>query len=94
MSRAGIVRHKPHPGYQSKVVSDGDFTNVKFETAGVFYKIRGAMDHVTKGETLAKILDPYDGSVRLSVTAPENGWIFFAHDKPMVVQNTLLYKIV
>ncbi len=63
-------------------------------TAGVLYKLKGAREYVEKGQPLAKILDPYDGSLRLTVNAPATGTIFFAHDKPMVLQNTLLYKIV
>ncbi len=94
MSSIGIVRHTSRPGYQSIVVSDGNFTNVRAASAGVFYKIKGAREFVEKGEALAKILDPYDGSLRLTVNAPASGSIFFAHDKPLVLQNTLLYKIV
>ncbi len=94
MSNIGILRHTPRPGYRSVRVSDDDFTNVKAYSAGVFYKIKDAKEYVTEGDVLAQILDPYDGSVRLTVKAPTSGTIFFAHDKPMVLQNTLLYKIV
>ncbi len=94
MKRSGIIRYIVRPGAKSKVVKDKDFTNVKAEAAGVFYKIKGARERVSEGETLAKILDPYDGSLCMTVRAPESGVIFFAHDKPTVVQNTLLYKIV
>lgn len=94
MNRTGIIRQTLRPGYQSTTIRDEDLKGIKAETAGVFYKIKGARDEVRQGETLAQILDPYDGSIRLNVQAPASGSIFFAHDKPLVLQNTLLYKIV
>jgi predicted deacylase len=42
---------------------------------------------------MAKILDPYDGSTLSEITAPVSGEVFFSHQKPLVSQNTLVYRI-
>lgn len=49
---------------------------------------------VKQGDLLAKILDPFTGAVRSEIYSPVDGTIFFAHDKPLIHQNTLMYKIV
>lgn len=94
MYRSGLSRLKIRSGYQSTLITDDNLTSVKAPTAGIFYKIKGAREEVQKGDTLAQILDPYDGSIRHTVTAPASGTLFFAHDKPLTLQHTLLYKIV
>lgn len=94
MKETGLIRQNVRSGYQSTTITDEDLTGIKAETAGIFYKQKGAREDVKQGEVLAQILDPYDGSVRLSIKAPVSGSIFFAHDKPLALQNTLLYKII
>ena len=94
MASVGIIRQTVENGCRSATIRDSDLKSVKAETAGIFYKLKGAKDEVKQGETLAQIIDPYDGSVRLSVKSPVDGSIFFAYDKPLVLQNSLLYKIV
>ncbi len=94
MVKTKLIRTNVRSGYQPTLVTDDCMTSVKAENAGVFYKMKGAREDVWEGDVLAKILDPYDGSVRKEVKSPVNGTIFFAHDKPLVLQNTLLYRII
>lgn len=94
MKQVGITTHNVRSGYQSTFIHDDDLVGVKADAAGVFYKLKGAGESVKQGELMAKILDPYDGSTRLSVQAPVAGSVFFAHDAPLVLQHTLLYKII
>jgi predicted deacylase len=94
MASAGIIKQHVRAGYRSTIITDGDLTSVKAEDAGIFYKLKDARSEVRQGETLAHILDPYDGSILHEVTSPATGTIFFAHDKPLSLQGTLLYKII
>jgi predicted deacylase len=64
------------------------------ERGGIFYPRCHAGDDVKTGDILAKILDPYDGSTLSAVIAPVSGEIFFSHKRPLVSQNTLIYRIV
>lgn len=94
MNRMELIHQPVRAGFHSTTITDDDLTSVKAEKAGVFYRMKGAREEVKAGEILAHILDPYDGSVQQEVKAPVSGAIFFAHDKPLTLQNTLLYKII
>ena len=89
-----IINNNIHDGYNSCVLSDKDLTTIKSNQAGILYSLRGAKDEVREGDLLAKILDPFTGAVRSEIFSPVDGTIFFAHDKPLIHQNTLMYKIV
>ena len=94
MQRAGWLKQNIRGGYQTSLIHESDLLSIRATEAGIFLKERTAGEEVRKGERLARILDPYDGQVRLQIEAPADGLLFFAHDKPLVVQNTLLYRMV
>lgn len=52
-----------------------------------------ACDVVKKGEVMASVIDPYTGQVLMEIQAPTGGVVFFAHNKSLVLQNTVVYKI-
>ena len=83
-----------HDGFNSCVLSEHELKTIKSDQAGILYSLRGAKDEVKEGDLLAKILDPFTGAVRSEIFSPVDGTIFFAHDKPLIHQNTLMYKIV
>lgn len=41
-----------------------------------------------------KDLEILGGNVRAEITAPTDGIIFFAHNKPLALANTLLFNIL
>jgi predicted deacylase len=45
------------------------------------------------GETLANIIDPYNGMILCDVKTTVDGVVFFTHNRPLVLQNALLFKI-
>lgn len=94
MHQAGLIKSVQKPGFVSAVIHDQDLKNVKAAAAGVFYKIKGAGAEVEEGEVLAHILHPYTSDIILSIKAPCAGSIFFAYEKPLALQNTVLYKII
>ncbi len=94
MSNVGLSTLKPMPGYNSTIIHDNNMRTLRAENAGIFHKLKNAREEVLEGEVLAQILDPYDGHEINKVVAPCSGSVFFAHAKPLVLQNTLLYKIV
>ncbi|MGM9759421.1 MAG: M14 family metallopeptidase [Parabacteroides sp.] len=94
LKQSGIIRYKDvRSAYTSEVVQEKDFTLVKAPAAGIFYAVRAVNDEVRKGDVLACILDPYDGSERCRIVSPVDGVLFFAYDRPLAVQNTLLFQI-
>ena len=48
---------------------------------------------VTSGQTLANIIDPYNGMILCDVKTTQDGVVFFTHNRPLVLQNALLFKI-
>ena len=94
--RVGLSR-KPVvgiPDFNPQVIDESSFCSVRTPQAGMFYRLKGAGDKVHEGEPLARIIDPYEGNVRAEITAPTDGIIFFAHNKPRALANTLLFNIL
>ena len=83
-----------HDGYNSSIISDGDLQSVISDQSGFLYSQKDAWDEVKKGDTLAKVLDPFTGKVLSEIIAPIAGTIFFAHQKPLIHQHTVLFKII
>ena len=94
--RIGLTR-KPVvgiPDFNPQVIDEPSFCSVRTPQAGIFYRLKGAGAKVQEGEPLARIIDPYEGSVRAEITSPTDGIIFFAHNKPLALANTLLFNIL
>ena len=94
--RIGLTR-KPVvgiPDFNPQVIDESSFCSVRTPQAGIFYRLKGAGDKVHESEPLARIIDPYEGSVRAEITSPTDGIIFFAHNKPLALANTLLFNIL
>lgn len=95
MQRTGIIRYSTSmlPDYNSQIMNESDLITVKAPVAGILNKMKTARDEVRKGEIMAVITDPYVGEVIAEIRAPEDGIIFFAHNKPLALQNTPLFKV-
>ena len=94
--RIGLTR-KPVvgiPDFNPQVIDESSFCSVRTPQAGIFYRLKGAGAKVQEGEPLARIIDPYEGSVRAEITSPTDGIILFAHNKPLALANTLLFNIL
>ena len=82
------------PDFNPQVIDESSFITVRTPQAGILYRLKGAGDKVHEGEVLAHILDPYEGSIKAEITSPTDGLIFFAHNKPLALENTLLFNIL
>lgn len=82
------------PDFNPQVVDESTLLPVRTPQAGILYRLKGAGEKVQEGELLARIIDPYEGSVRAEITSPADGIIFFAHNKPLALANTLLFNIL
>ena len=95
LSKEGIISYKnKSAGYESVVLNEKDLCNVIARRAGIFYRLKNTGMQVSEGEVLARILNPYDSSVLEEVKAPVSGEIFFAHNKPLVLEHAILYRII
>ena len=94
MIEEGIIEGKGYQGYRSQVVDDKTLVAVRPYSAGMFRCGIKVSQRVLKGQELAYITDPYDGSVREKIVAPVTGTVFFVHNHPMTYANTAVLKIV
>ena len=51
-------------------------------------------EEVRKGQLLAEITDPFDGTVLEQLTAPRDGTVFFQHKAPLIYADTAAIKLV
>ena len=82
------------PDFNSQVIDESCFLSVRTPQAGIFYRLKGAGEKVHEGELLARIIDPYEGVIKAEITSPTDGIVFFAHNKPLALENTLLFNIL
>jgi len=89
-----IIQTNMHEGSTSYILQDTDLETVTSTESGILYTLRGAGDEIKTGDLLAKILDPFTGVTKSTILSPVDGTIFFAHHKPLIHQNTLVFKII
>lgn len=80
-------------GFESVVFAEEELVNIIARRAGIFDRLVGAGVHVREGQALARIIDPYDASVREEVKAPVAGTVFFAHNQPLALEHGIIYRI-
>lgn len=94
MYRIGVINRKPlNNGYESTLIDEANLINIKSQVAGIFYKVAEAGYTVHKGDILAKVIDPYIGTVINEIKSPVYGKVFFAHNKPLVLQSAVIFRI-
>ncbi len=95
LRKIGTTRYATkQAGYESVTLDEELLINVTAHRAGIFYRVKNAGEHVTAGETIARILDPYDSSVLEDVQSPTDGTIFFAHNKPLALEHSIIYRVI
>ena len=76
------------------MIADTDLVPVRPYTAGLFQSGIRAGQRILKGQPLAFVTDPYDGSTKEKLLSPVTGTVFFVHNHPMTYANTAVLKIV
>ncbi len=94
LSRMGIIKYKCHGGYIGTIIEEDEMMNIKCGAAGIYRSIRSSGDEVSKGELLAEVLHPYEGEVIDSIVSPADGILFFAHKRPLVMENNIVFKLI
>lgn len=80
-------------GLESEIVDEDQFITVQAPHAGILADLMDAGHIVTQGETIARIIHPYEGTTVSTIKAPCDGMIFFARNKSITYQNTVLFRI-
>ena len=84
------------PAGPESVIVDEDQSLVTLQSphAGILTDLVNAGLIVQCGETLALIIHPYTGALISEVKSPCDGMVFFARNKAITYQNTILFRIL
>lgn len=76
------------------VISESHLVAIKAPHAGLLLTCSFVGQQVAKGDILARIIHPYEGREICTITSPSDGTIFFARNKSIAYQNTLLFRLI
>jgi predicted deacylase len=94
LTRMGIIKYNCHSGYIASVIEEHSLMPIRSSVSGIYRPLKHPGDEVKYGEIISEIIDPMEGEVISQVTAPSDGIIFFAHTKPLVIQNCVVYQLI
>lgn len=94
LAKQGIVDYAVKGGYHSQVLVDADMVSVRTKTAGIFENKVHVGEEISKGQILARIIDPLDGEEKETLKSPIDGVVFFAHNEPLSYANTAVFKLI
>lgn len=94
MAGQGIISHRGHSGYISRVIESEDFVSLRAERAGFFESAVLPGEEVEEGQRLARIMDPYLGTERCALYAPVSGTVAFVQDEAMTYESTAVLKLI
>lgn len=94
MSKQRLIKYPGYNGYVSRVIESEDFVPVRAEDAGFFEAFIEPGETVQKGQLLAKIRDPYLGTVKSTLYSPINATVAFVQDEDMTYENTAVLKLI
>lgn len=94
LTRMGIIRYESHSGYISHVIMENDLSDVHVESGGIFRGLVKPGEDVRYGQLLAEVVEPYEGFVKETITAPTDGIVFFAHTEALVSQGDIAYRLI
>jgi len=94
MKAQGMIKDiKVADGIESVIVDEDQFITIQAPHAGILMEVAEAGSDVKKGDTIARIMHPYEGTLVAEILSPADGMIFFARNKSITYQNTVLFRI-
>ena len=90
----GVVKYTCHNGYLSTVINENDLATVLTPAGGIFRALKAPGDEVKYGEIIGLILDPFTAEVSAEITSSTSGLVFFAMEKPLVLQHEVAFKLI
>ncbi len=94
LAKRGVIEYSGHEGYITKIVDEDDLVNVRATAAGIMDTAVGVGTSVRRGDVLATVIDPCEGTVKAEIVSPVNGIVFFAQHSQLIYSSTVIYKII
>ncbi len=95
LNAVGTLRSRISGGYHynSRVLDDDGLISIRCSEAGIYEGLAVAGDEVYEGQPLARITDPYEGTLLEELKSPMDGIVFFQHGEPLVYASTAVMKL-
>lgn len=96
INRCGLSKALPNSvaiSFESQIISDSDLVKINAPAAGILQNLVQAGDTVYSGQTIARILDPYENTLLAQIDSPRDGVVFYNMNKPLALQHTPLFEI-
>lgn len=90
----GEVMEVPEGETNPQVVTSEQLVSIQSPHAGILIVDANPGEQVAKGQVIARIMHPYEGKVVATVKAPVSGAVFFARNKSITFQNTILFRLI
>ena len=90
----GVIRGEASGGYKPTIITNDDVLSVSSQSAGLLRRVKFAGAHVRRGEQLAFIINPLDGSVRETLKTPVTGTLFFVQDGPFITEHSPVFQVL
>lgn len=94
LTRMGIIRYYCHNGYIASVLEEKNLVPVKSNAAGFFKRRAWLNKEVYRGETLAEVIDPFEGKVLSKIKSPTDGIVFFSQKSSLIYQSSIAFRII
>lgn len=94
LTRMGIIKYNCHNGFIATTLEEEILMSIRADVSGIYRRFKEPGDEVAFGDILAEVVDPIEGEVISQIIAPSDGIIFFAHGKPLVIENCTVYKLI
>jgi hypothetical protein len=94
LTRMGIIKYNCHSGFIATTLEEDSLMSIRADVSGIYRRLKDPGEEVSFGEILAEVVDPIEGEVISQIMAPSDGIIFFAHAKPLVIENCIVYKLI
>ena len=94
LNSRGIIKSDISAGHKSLIITNENIITVNAQHEGLLRRVKFAGAHVRRGEQLAFILNPLDGSVREMLKTPVTGTLFYIQDGPFIVQKSPVFQVL
>ena len=94
LNRIGAISYDGKAGYIPDVIEESHLVSVQTREAGIFEPLVEVEAQVNAGDVIARVIDPYEGSVRQEIIAECDSVVFFRHSDPLVYADTVVFRLI
>ena len=94
LNRIGAVSYDGKAGYNPDIIEESHLVSIQTTEAGIFEPLVEVEAQVNAGDVIARVINPYEGSVRQEIIAECDSVVFFRHSDPLVYADTVVFRLI